>query len=100
MSIKDDDNDDPKSLLCLGLENADQKSPLAGERKMYQCWTPEEFYNTRHEFSSNTMSLFLKLSSPRIRKIWNHSISSSYEEDMDFEVLMRKKNCTREREKK
>ena len=31
----DDNNDDPDVLLCLDLENANKKPPLADERKIY-----------------------------------------------------------------
>ena len=51
---------------------------------MYQWWTPAKFYSSKHDLSSNTLDLFLKLSSLQICMIWNHSISSSYEEDTDF----------------
>ena len=48
-------------------------------------------YGIKNYFSSNTMSLFLKISVPQIRRIWNHSMSSSYEIDMDFWSLDEKK---------
>ena len=44
----------------------------------------------KHDFSLNSMDLFLKISAPQIRKIWNHSISSSYEIDMNFLSFMEK----------
>ena len=39
-------------------------------------------------FHQTQLDLFLKISASRIRKIWNHSISNSYEIDMVFEVFM------------
>ena len=84
MIRNDDYIDDPEVLLNLSLENADQKSPLVGERNMYQWWSPPEFYSSRQDLSSNTMGLVFKLYSPRIRRNLNHSNSSSYEKHIDF----------------
>ena len=67
------------------------------ELRRHRSQDTEEFHSSKKNFSSVTIGIFLKLSSSHLYRTWNHSISSSYEEDMNFWRKKTKKLRERER---